>query len=582
MNRWILVIAAPLLVVLAGCGGGAEEAESESGLFRIVLQTDWYAQPEHGGFYQALANGYYAEEGLEVEILPGGPNALTSQKVAQGVAQFGIGRSDDVIISVGRQLPLVMVGALMQKDPQAIMFHNSSGITSVADLDGKAIMATPGSAFIRIMEQQYDIDVAVIPLDYGMNRFLADQEFIQQCFITNEPFYVARAGADVGTILLSESGFNPYRVWFTSRSFARRHPDKVAAFHRASIRGWQSYIYGEDRAAANAIIAERNPKMDAEFMAFSLETMRAKGLISGDSGELEAVGRIERERVAEQIEQLISIEMIEPGLDVDSVYLDPASLEGEAEEPTPQAASGVSLPVLDFNGRRLTSIEPELLASMNWLRREAPIENVGKLAQVRGVPLLDVLAELSLPGNWDFVLANCSDGYQSNYTRDVLRNNFPFLILEIDGKPTAEWAAAKGHPEWGPFMIHTFVTDGLLDPVNKNPWGVESLKVGRLSDLTGKLFAGQTNVGADHPGFSIFKSNCASCHRFPDTQFGGVLSTRDNAMLAMLARHSEAYFRAMLKDPAGTNILAAKMPAVDHYGSEEIDALVAFMAALVE
>lgn len=223
----------PLLALLAGCGD--KQSNNPDDLFRIVLQTDWYAQPEHGGFYQALVNGYYAEEGLDVDIIPGGPNSLTTQRLAQGNAQFAIGRSDDVIISVGRGLPLVIIGAFMQKDPQAIMFHKESGITGPKDLHGRSVMTVPGSAFLEIMRRQYGIEVSVIPLDYGMNRFLADKNFIQQCFITNEPFYVARAGANVGTFLLSESGFNPYRVWFTSRSFLRRHPDKVAAFHRAKI-----------------------------------------------------------------------------------------------------------------------------------------------------------------------------------------------------------------------------------------------------------------------------------------------------------------------------------------------------------
>lgn len=324
MSKKIIIITSGILSVIFALGCGKKELadaslEESSGLFKIVLQTDWYAQPEHGGFYQALANGYYAEEGLDVTIVPGGPNALASQKVAQGTAQFAISRSDEVIIASERGIPLVMIGALMQKDPQALMFHEESGIETLSDLDGRSIMAGPGSAFLEILKIQYGIDFSVIPLDYGMSRFLADKEFVQQCFITNEPFYVSQAGANVKTILLSESGFNPYRVWFTSKSFLRRHPDIVAAFHRASVRGWQDYLTG-DRTLANAEIAKQNPKMDDTFMAYVVQAMIDNSLVTGDSPDLSLVGNIDPQRIAKQLEQLQRIKLVTLPLTVDDVY----------------------------------------------------------------------------------------------------------------------------------------------------------------------------------------------------------------------------------------------------------------------
>ena len=326
MKTHVVGVLLPLAVAIlvAGCGGGADKAREDGAIgeappFEIILQTDWYAQPEHGGFYQALAEGYYAEEGLKVTIVPGGPNTLASQKVAQGVAQFAISRSDEVIIAAERGVPLIMIGALMQKDPQALMFHEESGIETLADLDGRSIMAGPGSAFLEILKLQYEIDFSVIPLDYGMSRFLADKEFVQQCFITNEPFYVAQAGANVRTILLSESGFNPYRVWFTSKAFLRRHPEVVAAFHRASTRGWQSYLFGE-RSKANALIAEQNPKMNETFMAYVVQAMLDNNLVTGDSGDIADIGIIQPSRIEEQLEQLKRIGLVKEPLTVDTVF----------------------------------------------------------------------------------------------------------------------------------------------------------------------------------------------------------------------------------------------------------------------
>ncbi len=321
----------PLLpLLLAACGRGPAPADAPGGLTPIILQTDWYAQPEHGGFYQALARGFYREAGLEVTIQQGGPNAMTTQKVAQGNVQFSIGRSDEVIIAAARGVSLTMAGALMQKDPQAILAHEEGGIETFADLDGRTIMAVPGSAFLEILRRKYGIRFDVTPLDYGMSRFIADKRFVQQCFITNEPYYVALQGARPRTLLISDSGFSPYRVWYTSRRYAAANPGIVRAFTAASIRGWIDYLEG-DPAPANELIAAANPKMDASFMAFGIDAMRRHRLVQGDPGE--EPGLITRARLALQIEQLTAIGMLDRPPSVDEVFTPeflPAELQARA------------------------------------------------------------------------------------------------------------------------------------------------------------------------------------------------------------------------------------------------------------
>lgn len=571
----ITALMSALIPFLSGCGGGSAEDgpenSGEAGLTKIVLQTDWYAQPEHGGFYQAVAEGYYEEEGLEVEILPGGPNALAAQRIAQGQAQFAIGRSDEVIIGSERGIELVMIGALMQKDPQAIMFHEESGIETLADLDGRSVMAGPGSAFIEILKLKYGIDFSVIPLDYGMSRFLADKQFVQQCFITNEPFYVSREGANVKTILLSESGFNPYRVWYTSKSYLRRNPEIVAAFHRASIRGWQDYLFG-DRSRANAMIAERNPKMDTEFMEYVHQSLIENNLVTGDSGSPEDIGRITRERVQEQLDQLYEIDMLSEPKSVDDVFHDITQAEAE-----PGVTSVPPIPVYDLQGTLLTEIDGDSLKGLRRISASVELETAGKPTAVRGVYLGDLFDSLELPAGWDLILADCSDGYQSNYTREVLAENRPLLILEIEGIPTHQWCKRKGQPQWGPFMVEILEHGNLLDPVNKNPWGLQSFTVARLDDLLETLAGSSADWQASSEGFFIYKGNCASCHAIDSVNIGGSLSTRNAKMLSALARHAEDYFKQILKDPVGTNPAAEKMPAVPHYGEQEIEAVIAFL-----
>ncbi len=308
--------------LLAGCGRPGPDVSSPSSekpLTKVTLQTDWYAQPEHGGFYQAVAKGFYREAGLDVQILQGGPNALPMQKAMIGQVDFAIGRSDDAMVAAGHGLPMYIVAALMERDPQAIMFHQASGIHSFRDLDKRTIMAVPGSGFIPIMERKYGIKVSVTPLDFGLSRFLADPQFVQQCFITNEPFYVRQKGADVETLLLSDTGFSPYRIWFTSRKYAAQHPDVVRAFTVASIRGWRDYMEG-DRSAADRRIGELNKQMTPEFIAYSVGAMKQYHLVAGDAAAGETYGQIRVARLQQQLEQLQSIGVIEHPLRVADVF----------------------------------------------------------------------------------------------------------------------------------------------------------------------------------------------------------------------------------------------------------------------
>lgn len=304
------LLAAAAALGLAGCGdkpaATAPAAAGEKPLTKIVLQTDWYAQPEHGGFYQAQVKGYYKEAGLDVQIVQGGPNAIPTQKVAMGATQFSIGRTDEIAIAAGRGIPLQIVAALMQRDPQAIMFHEEGGIGGFKDLDGRNIMAVPGAGWIMLMEKKFGIKVSVTPLDFGLSRFMADKRFVQQCFITNEPYYVRQQGAKPKTLLLSDIGFSPYRVWFTSRAFAAKNPEIVRAFTAASIRGWTEYISG-DRAEADKVIGALNKQMVPEFIAYSVGAMREFKLVTGDPAKGEAVGKIDPARLEEELRQLAAI-----------------------------------------------------------------------------------------------------------------------------------------------------------------------------------------------------------------------------------------------------------------------------------
>ena len=308
-----------LALGLTGCSrdpAPAVEADGTKPLIKVLLQSDWYAQAEHGGYYQAIAKGFDKEEGIELTIHQGGPGSFGPQKVATGQAQFSMGRSDDIMLAVQQGLPLVIVTALMQHDPQALLLHEENPVKDFADLDGKLVMATPGAAWIQFIEKKYGISINLMPLNYGLAQFMGDKNFIQQCFVTNEPYFVRKNGAKPKTLLIAGSGYDPYRVIFTSRKFARENPAAVQAFANAAARGWHDFL-NNDPAPGMALITKDNDKMDADFMRYSIATMNELKLVAGDPTKGEGIGRLNRQRLEEQGTLLLSTGLLKKPMAVE-------------------------------------------------------------------------------------------------------------------------------------------------------------------------------------------------------------------------------------------------------------------------
>jgi len=302
---------------LAGCGGAKESTaggpkapgSSPAAPLKVSFQLDWYPAPEHGGHYQALVKNYYRDGGLDVTIVAGGPGAFGIQKVATGEMQFAMGRCDDIIVAVQRGLPLLIVGTQMQHDPQAIMVHEDSPVKSFRDLDGKSVMGSPGVNWIAFLQGHYGINFNVVPLDYGLARFVADKNFIQQCFISNEPYHVGLHGVKARALLIADGGYDPYRVIFTNKAFARTNPEAVRAFVAASTRGWVEFLHG-DAAEARARIGRENPSQTPALMDYSLAAMKRYKLIEGDPANGERAGQLLPTRMEELVRILVQLKIL--------------------------------------------------------------------------------------------------------------------------------------------------------------------------------------------------------------------------------------------------------------------------------
>ncbi|MDR3737568.1 MAG: ABC transporter substrate-binding protein [Terracidiphilus sp.] len=310
-------IAAVALLAAAFAVSGCRSHQSANGLTPVSLQLDWYPQPEHGGFYTAQLQGFYKAEGLDVTLMPLPQYGSAAQIVASGKADLGLGSSDQILEWNSNGLPLIAVGATMQHDPQAIMVHAASPVHDFKDLEGRTIAAQTGATWLKFVTARYNLhQVRQVPSTLSIANFLADPNYIQQIFITSEPYFARQAGADIRTILISSSGYDPYRVQFTTRDFAAQHPDVVARFVRASIRGWQAYL--KDPAATNAYLLKLNPALNPQQESYTAQALRDGNFITGSDPA--QTGRMTAARWQTSYDQLKSLGILHGPIDPTSAY----------------------------------------------------------------------------------------------------------------------------------------------------------------------------------------------------------------------------------------------------------------------
>jgi len=297
----------------------AEPAFSRDRPHKIIFQTDWYPQAEHGGFYQAVVKGFYRDAGLEVTLLPGGPGAGATQRVTRGEAHIGMGRSDTVMLAaVNQGLPLLMIAAITQHDYEALLVHEASPIHTFADLEGRTIIASPGQPWIPFLQKKLKITFGLTTAKGGLDAFLADPNAIQQCIYTNEPFTARQHGAHVRVLPIASAGYDVYTALFCRRDFAEHNPIATQAFVAGSLRGWRDYLDG-DPTAAFAEILRLNPKLSRELLIFSRDEMIRHHVTTGDGQKGEVLGQLSASRLRDQITSLTELKILNSAVAPDRV-----------------------------------------------------------------------------------------------------------------------------------------------------------------------------------------------------------------------------------------------------------------------
>lgn len=279
-----------LVALIAGCGpdapNGPAEGKSQT---RIVFVTDWKAQAEHGGFYQALAEGLYAKRGLDVVIRQGGPAVNVPQILAGGAADFGMGSNGFIPLNLVREgVRVKAVMAVFQKDPQVLITHPRDDVKSIADMKGKPILIGDASTvtFWPWLKAKFGFtDTQIRKYTFNLAPFLVDRNAIQEGYLSSEPYSVEKAaGFAPQVFLLADNGYPGYaNMVLVPDTWIAERPASVQDFVDATIEGWMHYLY-RDPSAGNALIKQDNPEMSDDLIAQAIEKMTSYGVaLSGDA-----------------------------------------------------------------------------------------------------------------------------------------------------------------------------------------------------------------------------------------------------------------------------------------------------------
>ncbi len=292
-------------------------------LDKITYGTNWFAQAEHGGFYQAVATGIYEAHGLDVTIEMGGPQVNGTQLLMGGAVDFFMGFGSDAIRAVEEGIPKVTVAAIFQKDPQILLTHPDVGHNSLENLKGKPIYisAAANVTYWPFLKAKYGFsDEQKRPYNFNVAPFLADKQSSQQGYLSSEPLKVKnKGGFDPIVFLLADYGYTPYSTTIeTRKEIVDSNPDLVQRFVDASIKGWYSYL--DNPEPGNKLIKAANPEMTDTQLAYSLEKMQEFGIVVSGDAETKGIGAMNPERWQSFFNTLVDAGVISPDTDYTGAF----------------------------------------------------------------------------------------------------------------------------------------------------------------------------------------------------------------------------------------------------------------------
>ncbi len=316
-----------ITIGLAASAAALAYAGQALALDEVSFGTNWLAEGEHGGFYQAVADGTYEKYGLKVTIVQGGPNAANQALLMADKVQFYMqGNLIGSFSAVEQDIPVVEVAAIFQKDPQVLIVHPESGLKEFGDLTklptifmGKDLFST-GFQWMKATWPAFK-DEQIKPYTFNPAPFLADKNSAQQGYITSEPYEIEKQGGFKPQLfLMADAGFDTYSTMLEAKSdYVAKNPNVVKRFVEASIIGWYNYLYGDNKAA-NDLIKKDNPEMTDGQLEFTLAKMKDFGLVDSGSAAAGGIGCMEDGQVKDFADKMIKAGVIKADLDYKKIY----------------------------------------------------------------------------------------------------------------------------------------------------------------------------------------------------------------------------------------------------------------------
>lgn len=317
MNRFYPIAIISLVIAAAtGCGSSTTDTQTDSdaaakGMTPVAIQLNWYPESEHGGAFQAIADGLFESEKLNVEIRPGGRATPIGPELELGRCEFAFANADDVVVFRESGIDVVAVMAAMQNHPRCILAREDSGIESFDDLSGKTLQRQAGRAFVEFMRSRGILKgVKEVPYHGSIASLVADPNIVIQAYSCAEPLLAKQQGVAVKTLMVSDLGFNPYSsVLVTTGKLIQEQPELVQSVVRTMREGWRSYL--ADGASGNKLILDANEHgMTAEALQFGAATMRE--LAMPNEADPSSVGSMTKERWDTLFQQLAELKLVNP------------------------------------------------------------------------------------------------------------------------------------------------------------------------------------------------------------------------------------------------------------------------------
>jgi NitT/TauT family transport system substrate-binding protein len=305
--------------VVVACASAWTSAHPQP-LDKVTFGTNWVAQGEHGGFYQAIADGTYRKHGLDVTIVQGGPNVNNRILLTVGKIDFFMSANTlQSFDAVAQNVPVVPVAAIFQKEPQVLIAHPGQGIDRFEDLKQLTLFVSREgvATYFQWLKADFGFDERrVKPYTFNPQPFLADKRSAMQGYVTSEPFAIEQqAGFKPVVFLLADQGFDAYSTLIeTRRDLIVKRPDLVQRFVDASIIGWYNYLYADNRAA-NALIRKHNPDMPDALLAYAVAAMKSNGIVDSGDAMTHGIGAMSETRIKRFFDTMVRAGVVKPSID---------------------------------------------------------------------------------------------------------------------------------------------------------------------------------------------------------------------------------------------------------------------------